>query len=607
MVTALFIWEPSDVDEFEMLTATDTHSVIQSALFHLRSLTSAAYAAGFTSCVFIPLRVEWAQASPRDNLKRQYYVLFNAALDQLQNIDSARVRFLRAKRNSYLDKVLNEGYRELESGGSTSDNLQFRIMKAICAELTNDYPTENVVIFSGSLLGSLPGKGRIYGQCGLKSCTGAGVRVVAMPHARLFGPHYSFDRYLGGQASNFAKTLFDELECPATDIAEIDKDIRSKQFTAAQLSLMATMARLQQNFEARESYESYRRSRSRGSKAYEELREIPISFPRTPIGKPQVAWELRPRKDQLGSVFLDNLSQLQVASAISPTPRVSVGSRHPYLTTHRIDPNSHKEEPKSYLMWPLISYGLTQSQQEKQELEWAGRPPVTILQTAFRGVVMSNQDIVSWARKHGIPRWYDAEDMQLGFGPLSSGAGKRGEAYLIVRQGDVSGTSYDSAYMKAFDRGAHVLNGVKDNDVALSAWFHSDGIKQLEEDSSWGQASYTPEQIIKLVKFAVNVCRSANLRFRIAPQGSLSEQVMLTLHQYGVETLDTSDLDQTLRHYRFAKALFLSNSYLGFAASVISKENPIVYYPKNLMFSWFGIGTKFDTSGYLPYPDNIFE
>lgn len=621
MVSALFILEPSDFDDFGMLTATDTHSVIQSALLHLKSLTAAAFAAGFAQCVFIPLQMErggiqdaggsaeadWAhlRASPhvRDNLQIQYYVLYNAALDQLQKADSTRVRLLPAPPATSLHEVLHEGYRELASKKSTDDKLQFRIAEAICVAL-QAYPPGDVVVFSGSLLGSLPGKGRIYAQCGAEACTRARVRFVALPHALLFG-RYSFDRYLGRQSSNFARTLFSELECDAKDLVEIRKDI--KKFTPARLNLMDTLARLQQDFEARESYESHLRSRSRGGAAYDELRGTPIPFPRTPIGKPQVAWELRPRKDQLGSVFLDNLSQLQIASAISPTPRVSVGPHHPYLTINRIDSYSHKEEPKSYLMWPLLGFGSTQPQQETQELEWAGRPPATMFQTAFRGVVMSNRDIASWAREHGIPRWYDSEDMQSRFGPLSLGGDQRREAYLIVRQGDVSGTSYDGSYIEAFDRGVRVLNGVKDDGVALNAWFHSDGVKQLEEDSSWGQASYTPDQIIKLVEFAVDVCLRANLRFRIAPQGSLSHEVTQTLEHYGVETLDTSDLDQTLRHYRFAKALFLSNSYLGFAAAVINKENASVYYPKNSMFAWFGIGTKFDTSGYKPYPDDIFK
>ena len=187
MVSALFILEPSDVDDFGMLTATDTHSVIQSALLHLKSLTAAAFAAGFAQCVFIPLQMErggiqdaggsaeadWAhlQASPSvsDNLQIQYYVLYNAALEHLQKADSTRVRLLPAPPATSLHEVLHEGYRELASKKSTDDKLQFRIAEAICVAL-QAYPPGDVVVFSGSLLGSLPGKGRIYAQCGAEAC-----------------------------------------------------------------------------------------------------------------------------------------------------------------------------------------------------------------------------------------------------------------------------------------------------------------------------------------------------------------------------------------------------------------------------------------------------
>ena len=178
---------------------------------------------------------------------------------------------------------------------------------------------------------------------------------------------------------------------------------------------------------------------------------------------------------------------MQIASAISPAPRLSVGPYHPYLTRKRADSHSHKEEPLSYLMWPLLSeFGSTQPLQQQQELEWAGRPPFTMFQTAFRGVVMTKKDLASWAREQEIPRWYDSEDMRSGFGPLSLGRDQQGEAYLVVRQGDVSATSYNGSYIKTFDQGVQILNGVNDDNVDLNAWFHSNGVTQLvEENYSW--------------------------------------------------------------------------------------------------------------------------
>ena len=46
--------------------------------------------------------------------------------------------------------------------------------------------------------------------------------------------------------------------------------------------------------------------------------------------------------------------------------------------------------------------------------------------------------------------------------------------------------------------------------------------------------------------------------------------------------------------------LYIANSYMGFLAGLLRRDSN-VHYPRNAMFAIFGLGSNYDTSGWIPF------
>ena len=343
---------------------------------------------------------------------------------------------------------------------------------------------------------------------------------------------------------------------------------------------------------------------TRSSTISSETRNLEIMAP------PEMTHYLRPRKDQLGSVFLYDVLQLQLMqSKHGKKVTVAVDRNHPYLHSHRVAEKGTREA-KSFIMWPLtnltenLEATMAKEQGKGRAPRWTPNIHPTIKVLGLKTTERTQKDVPTWIRENLID-YYDKEDMAEWTGKKDHFGDN--DAFLVVRQGDVlaNATFYTRAYSKAFHKFTKILNDTPEEEIINGSFEKSQLGKHLFEDRDLAcdQAVYTPEQIKKLINFAHNICQENNMSLNIAPQGDLNEDIRKLANRLGAKIINTSDLDETLNRYRHAKGLFLSNSYLGFTAACLNnRDDKIVYYPKNLMFTWLGVGRDFDRSGFHPMP-----
>jgi hypothetical protein len=112
----------------------------------------------------------------------------------------------------------------------------------------------------------------------------------------------------------------------------------------------------------------------------------------------------------------------------------------------------------------------------------------------------------------------------------------------------------------------------------------------------------TISQLTRLVDSAVLLHPTLPVEIVTHKQDDDLDRLVSWYSEHGVTVVvraGESELDSLVR-MATAQFLYISNSYMGFLSGLLSCGEQ-VYYPPNLMFGVFGLGSKYDASGWRPY------
>jgi hypothetical protein len=165
---------------------------------------------------------------------------------------------------------------------------------------------------------------------------------------------------------------------------------------------------------------------------------------------------------------------------------------------------------------------------------------------------------------------------------------------IHVRFGDVHSYLYDiDAFLKKSEilsKNLNHINSYQDIKILES----SDILSAYD----WGQCAMSSDQIRLIVKHALATYPDLKIEIITHKSHKVLDEIAKDFPL--VKILANESEMQSIYRLATAKHLYLANSYMGFLGGLLSNESSTVYYPPNLMYAAFGLGSKYDTSNWIP-------
>jgi hypothetical protein len=300
---------------------------------------------------------------------------------------------------------------------------------------------------------------------------------------------------------------------------------------------------------------------------------------------------LHARKDQLASVFLSNIAEIIMCMSKKWIPLLPV--RQYYDTDDR---ETEHGEFKDHALFLALRKLFARATNNTNADSWMAQ---TIDKAALGAVMSARKDVVTTFRetlRHALLRSLD-DSFDL--------TKRRHVVAIHVRMGDVSHLLYDqTAFSAKSQKYIKVLDNLRSRDVEKTdIWGLKQPYDQGQQIYDWGQCAMSKNQIRSVIKDALK--QFPGMHIEIITHKITDE--MRELAALSPLVTIKADEPEMKSIYRLATAkhLFLANSYMGFLGGILSdKDFTTVFYPPNMMYAFFGLGSKYDQSNWLPMSTN---
>lgn len=327
---------------------------------------------------------------------------------------------------------------------------------------------------------------------------------------------------------------------------------------------------------------------------------------------------LHSRKDQLASCFLHNISEVLYCMNATPPLEPVYTSQHTFLNVAR-GPN----EGVSPLYIPFIqAYGFV-PWETVQKHRNARAPNLSIKrewnkidESGIAAVISTRSDVVTSYASEMPSNFRNAENMGFQYDPAY------GDVCCIhARYGDVANDIYQpTTFDKCSKRITGIINAYKDLEDFKGDYSKvRDTLRQCRDENGygWGQCSMTIKDIGAIVDEAKRNnpdCRTIQI-ITHQPNSALVDMCKeKSTPSCNVEVRAGEDVEISIARMIWSKDLYIANSYIGFLAGLLrsayakntdaeDKRKKRVHYPPNAMFAIFGLGSKYDQSGWTPMGD----
>jgi hypothetical protein len=293
---------------------------------------------------------------------------------------------------------------------------------------------------------------------------------------------------------------------------------------------------------------------------------------------------LTARKDQLASCWLHN-----VCEVLFCMHREIEVLLNPYQYYENVP--SLRDEPISPLYLPFTKEYDRAKDRWGMDSNWR-----TIADAASSVVIAYSMDVISAYREMLMD--YFEPHLGEALNPNSLSAPSKDSVCVHVRLGDVSHLSYLDSFKDCYAHVVDFFNGELDYRRTLSECLgHDDVYGNCRSGDAWywGQTSMNETQLRDVLDNA----KLHGMDIHIVTHKS-DMQLLRIAKQYKATIFANETEVQSISRMVNCRILYIANSYMGFLAGLL-RRNSNVHYPRNAMFAIFGLGSVYDTSGWIPF------
>lgn len=297
---------------------------------------------------------------------------------------------------------------------------------------------------------------------------------------------------------------------------------------------------------------------------------------------------LTARMDQLASCWIHNVCEVLYCKLHDITPLLN-----PYQPYENV--RSRLDEPISPLYAPFTElFARARECDDGTEESWRH-----IHEAAARVVLRYRRDVIAVYREVLSERFSGYLDCVYN-NPIASGS--RDAVCVHVRLGDVEHLSYSNDFERCADEVVKFFDWAEHaEDIGFLSYYLGRGsessnlpCRPATDTWNWGQTAIASNHLRDVMQIAA----SDRLEIQIITHRA-NDLVRKIAAEFGATVLDGESEIESIARMVSCRTLYLASSYMGFVAGILKRVGS-VYYPRNAMFSVFGLGSKHDVSKWRP-------